>query len=191
MVVCASSKRKDTWYAVLEHYDAKCDSARRNSQKVVVRMASHTFLRNSNGNRYFLYLYRDDDGRWNWNYNWLDNNRNVANVSAVLGNSLHFSPRVSGAEFCFVSCPFQPPSILPTSSSGRESAAYFFVSSDFVSQSTRSKTFNVSSLRMASRTHGCFSFLERKVAEAIASIASMNSASTFPPRVWRCTLGSV
>ena len=121
----------------------------------------------------------------NWNDNWL--------LSGVLAprNSLHFSPRSCGAEFCLVSCPFHPPSILPTSSSGSESAAYFFVSSDFVSQSTRSNTFSVSSLRMASRTHGCFSSLERNVAETIASIASMNRVSILPPSVWRCAFGSV
>ena len=98
-------------------------------------------------------------------------------------NSLYFSPRISGVEFCFVSCPFQPPSILPTSSSGKESATYFFVSSDFVSQRTNNKTFRVSSLRMASRTHGCFSVLERNVAEEIASIVSTNRVSAFPPSV--------
>ncbi len=47
---------------------------------------------------------------------------------ASLRNSLHFSPRTSGAEFCFVNCPFHPPSIFPTSSSGVERAIYFFVS---------------------------------------------------------------
>src|SRR3989344_1036025 len=107
-------------------------------------------------------------------------------------NSLHFAPAPNGAgAFCLVNCPFQPPSILPTSSSGRESTPYFFVSSDLVSQSTRSNTFSVSSLRIASRTHGCFSLLERNVAEAIASIISTNKVSIFPPSVYRCVLGRV
>jgi len=120
-----------------------------------------------------------------WNDNWF-----LSGVPAPR-NSLHFSPRSCGAEFCLVNCPFQPPSILPTSSSGTESAAYFFVSNDLVSQRTRSNTFSVSSLRIASRTHGCFSLLERKVAEAIASIVSMNKLSAFPPSVWRCAFGSI
>lgn len=41
-----------------------------------------TFLRNSNGNRYVLYLYWNE-GKWNWNYNWLDNDWNASNPSAV------------------------------------------------------------------------------------------------------------
>jgi SAM-dependent methyltransferase len=47
----------------------------------VAREAFYTF-RNSNGNRYVLYLYRNDDGEWNWNYNWLDNGWNARNLSA-------------------------------------------------------------------------------------------------------------
>ncbi len=42
---------------------------------IMIRTARCTFLRNSDGNRYFLYLNRNDDGSWNWNYNWLDNDR--------------------------------------------------------------------------------------------------------------------
>jgi hypothetical protein len=40
-------------------------------------------LRNSNGNRYILYLYFNDRD-WNWNYNWLDNDWNRNNPSALL-----------------------------------------------------------------------------------------------------------
>ncbi len=54
---------------------------------MVVQTAPYTFLRNADGNRYFLYLYRDDNGRWTWNYNWLDNDRNATNPSAVLASS--------------------------------------------------------------------------------------------------------
>ena len=63
-------------------------------------MASHMFLRNSNGNRYFLYLYRNDNGRWNWDYNWLDNNRNANNPSVLLA-TYFFSPPLLAGEFCF------------------------------------------------------------------------------------------
>ena len=62
-------------------------------------MASHTFLRNSNGNRYFLYIYRDGNGRWNWNYNWLDNNRNAKNPSAVLATLFISRPASAGLSF--------------------------------------------------------------------------------------------
>ena len=127
-----------------------------------------------NGKRNVNCNHNDND----WNDNWF-----LSGVPASR-NSLHFTPAPHGAGvFCFVSCPFHPPSILPTSSSGSESAAYFFVSSDLVSQSTSNRTFSVSSLRIASRTHGCFSLLARKVAEEIASIVSTNNPSTFTPSV--------
>lgn len=44
-----------------------------------------TLLRDSNGNRHFLYLYSDSGGRWYWDYYWLGNDREAANASAVLG----------------------------------------------------------------------------------------------------------
>ena len=65
---------------------------------MVEQAASHTFLRNPDDNRCFLYLYRNDDGSWDWNYNWLDNNRNRGNVSpvsAILFISLPFFSRGS------------------------------------------------------------------------------------------------
>lgn len=52
-------------------------------QRVVEWMALYTIFRNSDGNRYVLYLYWND-GKWNWNYNWLDNQWNANNPSAVL-----------------------------------------------------------------------------------------------------------
>lgn len=62
---------------------------------------------------------------------------------------------------------------------GTDKAAYFLLSSDFVSHKTKRRTLNMSILRIASRTHGCFSAGVRKLAAAIASIASMSVASTF------------
>lgn len=44
-----------------------------------------TVLRDSPGYRYFLFLGRGDGGRWSWRSGWLDGNRYVAHVSAVLG----------------------------------------------------------------------------------------------------------
>lgn len=131
----------------------------------------------------------NDDER-NVNVNRNDNDWNDNWWFAGVRDSLHFSPRASGVEF-LISCPFQPPSILPTSSSGMESAAYFFVSSDFVSQSIKRKIFNVSSFRIASRTHGCFSVLGRNPALATASISATNSLSILFPSVYRWVFGMV
>ena len=91
-------------------------------------------------------------------------------------NSLHFSPAFAG-EFCFVSCPFQPPSIFPASFNFMERAIYFLSSRDFVSQSTRRSMRRLSAFLIARRTYGCFSAGERKLAADIASIISTNSVS--------------
>jgi len=141
--------------------------------------------------------WKDADGKWCYAAfdQWRDDERFVRvsrRGSGWIGrwwfggvrNSFHFSPVFAG-EFCFKSCPFQPPSILPISSSGAETATYFFVSSDFVSQRIKSNIFNTSSLRIASRTHGGFSVFERKLAVATASINATNSVSIFPPSVYR------
>lgn len=53
------------------------------TQVVVEWKALYTILRNSDGNRYVLYLYWND-GKWNWNYNWLDNKFDANNPSLVL-----------------------------------------------------------------------------------------------------------
>lgn len=42
-----------------------------------------TVLRNSYGDRYFLYLYRNVDGSWSWDCYWLDVHRYAGNVSPV------------------------------------------------------------------------------------------------------------
>jgi hypothetical protein len=81
----------------------------------VAREALYAILRNSNGNRYVLYLYWND-GAWNWNVNWLDNDWNANNPSAVVANHFVFSPVFVAGEFCFKSCPLHPPIILPISS---------------------------------------------------------------------------
>lgn len=47
-------------------------------------------------------------------------------------------------EFCFISCPFQPPSILPISSIFVDKAIYFLSVKDLVSQSINKNTFSVS-----------------------------------------------
>lgn len=93
-------------------------------------------------------------------------------------------------EFCFVSCPFHPPSILPISSIFSPRWIYFLLSSDFVSHSISNRTLIVSNLRIASLTQGCFSVLSKNVAIAIASIISINKLSIFWPRVYRWVLSN-
>ncbi len=105
-------------------------------------------------------------------------------------NSLHFSPYLCGGEFCFISCPSQPPSIRPISSSGSERAIYFLLSSDFVSQRIIKRTLSVSVFLVAIRTYGCFSVRGRKPAAAIASIISMNKTSIRVPSEYRCGFGN-
>ena len=93
---------------------------------------------------------RNDDGKLWLNNDWAnpDNRWNLDNrIVFRLRNSLHFSPRFGGAEF-FVSWPFHPPSILPTSSVASEIAIYFLASSDFVSHRIMSNNFNASTFRV-------------------------------------------
>lgn len=71
---------------------------------------------------------------------------------SLFRNSLYFSSAYFAEEFCFVSWPFQPPSILPASSNFMESAMYFLSSRDFVSHSTNRSTRSVSSFLIARRT---------------------------------------
>lgn len=109
-----------------------------------------------------------------WNDNWW---------FAGLRNSLHFERPPRGCSFCLTVWPYHPPSCLPASSRGIESAPYLFVSSEPVSQRIMSRIFNVSSFRSASRIHGSFSLLSRKVAEEAASMHSTKSPSMRVPRV--------
>ncbi len=115
---------------------------------MVAWTAPHTY-RNRDGNLYVRYLYWNGD-RWNWNYNYLDNDWNDNNPAACA--TIFISPRHHVGEFCFVSCPFQPPSIFPISSSGSDSARYFLLSIDFVSQTIIKRIFIVSSFLIAKRT---------------------------------------
>ena len=136
--------------------------------------------------------------RWNdernVNVNRNDNDWNDSWWFAGSRNSLHFpapSFGLEGAGFCFRSWPFQPPSILPTSSTFKERAMYFLLSKDLVSQRTIKSIFNASSFRMASRTRGCFSGLGRKPARETASITSTNKTSILWPREYLCIFGIV
>jgi len=127
------------------------------------------------------------------NCNWFDNTWNRQNYRFAgrrPRNFLHFSLRSGGVEF-FRICPCHPPSILPTSSIRWESAAYFFVSSDFVSHKIIKSNLSVSILRVASRTYGIFSSRERNAAAETASIDSIYNSSILPPSEYRWIFGSV
>ncbi len=57
---------------------------------------------NRNGNRYAPYLNRNGSKR-DLNLNWVDNDWDEICRFAAVRNSLHFSPRFCGVEFCLVS----------------------------------------------------------------------------------------
>lgn len=65
-------------------------------------------------------------------------------------------------EFCFISCPFQSPSIRPISLIFSEIVKYFLVSSDFVSQRISRKILIASFFLIASLIYGCFSLSTKK-----------------------------
>lgn len=106
-----------------------------------------------------------------------------------LCQKLHFAPGIFPGGVCFMSCPCQPPSIFPISSSFSERAIYFLLSSDFVSQRTIKSTLSVSNFRITTLTYGSFSDFPRNPAVAVASIMSTKRSSIFPPSVYRWPLG--
>ena len=90
--------------------------------------------------------------RWNderkLNVNRNDNDWNDNWWFAGVRNSLYFSS-ASAEEFCFCSCPCQPPSIFPIASKWTDRAIYFLSRKDFVSHKIISNRVNVLSLRIA------------------------------------------
>src|SRR3989338_1812112 len=122
---------------------------------MVEQMAFYTFVQDDK----VPYLIENDDKVvLNWNH--LDNNFN-ANNPGLRRNSFHFSLVFRAGEFCFcsffLSCPLQPPSILPISSIFTDKARYFLLSIDLVSHKTIKSIFRVSVFRIANFTKGCFS----------------------------------
>src|SRR3989344_4944469 len=147
--------------------------------------------RDPNGNLDVLVLNRNGAKR-ELDYNWFDNrwNRNYRFAARRLRNSLHFSSALAW-EFCLLSCPLHPPSILPVSSTFMERTEYFLVLRDLLSHITIKSNLSVSNLRIASRTYGILSACGKNAAAAVASIISKNSLSMFSPIVYRCAFGSV
>lgn len=106
-------------------------------------------------------------------------------------NSLHFSPAVVVGEFCFTSWPFHPPSIFPISSMWTDRAIYFLLSIDFDSHKTNRSILKVSNFLIANLTQGSFSVFTKKLAQAMASMISINKKSILWPREYLWIFGSV
>ena len=136
-------------------------------------------LHNSDGAPNLLDANRIDDGRWlNAYYDNPDNRWNCENGFAFAVSQLSsFSPYLG--EFCFVTFPYQPPSILPILSNFSERAIYFLLSKLLISQRTISKIFNVSNFRIARRIYDAFSSCLRKLAKETISTTSIKYLSIF------------
>src|SRR3989344_3026475 len=147
-----------------------------------------SYITDSDGNPNVFNVKCNDDGtRW-LNANWVnpDNEWNLDNeIVFRLRNSLHFSSvrLCDSGEFCFCSCPAQPPSILPMSSSWIERAIYFLSRNDFVSHKIISNSKSVFSFRIATATNGSFLSRGKNSAPEIASIISINKVSILSPTV--------
>lgn len=111
-------------------------------------------IADSDGDLNVFDVAHDSDGRWlNGNNGHPDNFWNGDNRWLFLrSKSFYFSSDYLSGEFCFVSCPFHPPSIFPISSIFTEMAIYFLLSNDFVSQRIIKSILSVSILRIARRT---------------------------------------
>ena len=108
----------------------------------------------SGSNRNIFKVERNDDGKtWLNNNNGNPDNHWNGNNQFVFVRSRNSPSFLSyPGEFCFCSCPFQPPNILPISSKGSESAIYFALSIDFASHRIINSIFEVSILRIATFT---------------------------------------
>lgn len=89
--------------------------------------------------------------------------------------SFHFSPALAG-EFCFAAtCPFQPPSIFPTSSIGTDKAMYFLSSIPLASIKERlgAIDFQLAKMKEEGSNIGSFEIPNKKEVEAFAKEASV------------------
>lgn len=148
-------------------------------------MVFYTFVRDD----YVPYLIENGDKViLNWNH--LDNNWN-ANNPALRRNFFHFSPDFLSGEFCFISCPCQPPSCFPATISGSDKVVYFLVSNALISQSIYKRNFKVSNEIMAFLMNGCFSCFSKKLAIRIFSIIWIKYLSMVFAKVYREVFGIV
>ncbi len=104
------------------------------------------YVTDSDGSPSLLGVGRSDDGRWFVTYyggpdDWWG--RGYGFVFLVPATAFITLPFYAG-EFRLINCPFQPPSILPISSSFVDSAMYFLLSRNFDSHKTISRMVRVS-----------------------------------------------
>ena len=86
-----------------------------------------------------------------------------------------------GVAVCFAICPFHPPIILPMAVIFSDIAMYCLSLSESLSHRTINIILIVSTLRIANLTQGSFSSGFKKLAVAVASIASTNKLSILNP----------
>ena len=113
----------------------------------------------SDSNPNLLELNRDDKGEYLNAYNGNpENTWNREQVFVFLAPQLFlFLLDYRVGEFCFMTCPCHPPSILPIASSFSDTAAYLAVSRLFISHAICKKIFAISSLRIALWIYAPFS----------------------------------
>ncbi len=134
---------------------------------------------------------RWNDGKRNVNVNRNDNDWNDNWWGCGVRKSFHFSPGFLSGEFCFMSCPCQPPSCLPAEVKGSDKAIYFLVSNALISHSIYARNFKTSREIMDFLTKGCFSCFSRKLATRILSIVCIKYLSRVSANVYRELFGIV
>ena len=93
----------------------------------------HEPIKDSHGDPYLLVASRHGDGRWlHTSYAYSDYSWNSPYGFAFAVSQLSLFLFYFLGEFCFSSCPSQPPSILPTSFSFKDRVIYFLLSNDLV-----------------------------------------------------------
>jgi hypothetical protein len=108
------------------------------------------------------------DDKWNDNYR------------VLVRESLYPPPKFGGVSF--INCFCQPPSILPTSTNGAETAENFLLSIAFSSQAICKKNFKVSSFIDALSMITAFCSLGENPAVRISSASSINKLLIFSPK---------
>ena len=174
-------------------FDPAFDTVRRVFDGQWHRWLCVHFFVDANDNRNALYFNHDVDKRnlnnvWlnpdeQWNDNWWFL---VLATSATCDYSAAFSAAEVVRDSMFR---IHPPSIRPISSSGSESAVYFFVSMSFISHAMRKKNLSVSVFATAFWMNGSFLSFGKYPAVKTSSRISTNVASIFLPSVCRDFFG--
>ena len=107
--------------------------------------------RNSDGDLNLLNVNRSGNGQWlNTYYDNPDNQWNQVNGFAFVVSQLSlFLPYFLVGEFCFVSCPLQPPSMRPMASIFSDRDKYLLLFKDLVSHNINRNILTVSAFLIA------------------------------------------